>query len=139
MLPARDNDDDRAQTFSPRLRVLVVDDEPDTVQTLLALLRNEGYEALGHASGQAAIQALRDFMPDVVISDIAMPEVNGWELAREIRQRMGKHPTLIAVTGRFTQNSAQVLARICGFNHYMTKPADPGLLLEFIAKAKDAK
>ena len=139
MLPAGDNDDERAEVFSPRLRVLVVDDEPDTVQTLLALIRNEGYEARGHASGNAAIQALHDFMPDVVISDIAMPDVNGWALAREIRQRMGKHPTLIAVTGRFTQTSAKVLAKICGFNHYMTKPADPTLLLEFIAKAKDQK
>jgi len=139
MLPGHHNHDERAETFSPRLRVLVVDDEPDSVQTLLALLRSEGYDARGHASGQAAIQALHDFMPDVVISDIAMPDVNGWALARAVRERMGKHPTLIAITGRFTQTSAQVLAQICGFNHYLTKPADPKLLLDLIAKVKDEK
>lgn len=131
------DDGERAGSMSPSLRVLVVDDEPDTVNTLLNLLREEGYEARGHASGQAALQALHDFMPDVIVSDIAMPDVNGWELAREIRQRMGKHPTLIAMTGRFTQTSAQVLARICGFNHYLTKSGDPKVLLELIAKTKD--
>jgi DNA-binding response OmpR family regulator len=78
-------------------------------------------------------------MPDVVVSDIAMPGVNGWELAREIRQRMGKHPTLIAMTGRFTQDSAKVLARICGFDHYVLKSTDPKVLLDLIGKATAEK
>lgn len=121
------------------LRVLVVDDEQDMVNSLLAVLRNEGYEARGHQSGQSALQALREFTPDVVVSDIAMPGVNGWELAREVRKRMGRQPTLIALTGRFTQTSAKVLAQICGFNHYVIKSSDPKLLLELIAKSKDDK
>ncbi|HWI36198.1 MAG TPA: response regulator [Burkholderiales bacterium] len=119
--------------------MLVVDDEQDMVNSLLAVLRNEGYEARGHQSGQSALQALREFTPDVVVSDIAMPGVNGWELAREVRKRMGRQPTLIALTGRFTQTSAKVLAQICGFNHYVIKSSDPKLLLELIAKSKDDK
>jgi CheY-like chemotaxis protein len=137
VLPARNDDDEAGEVFSPRLRVLVVDDEPDAVTTLCALLRHEGYEARGHASGEAAIAALHDFMPDVVISDIAMPNVNGWELARAIRQKMGKHPLLIALTARFKQPSAKVLAQISGFDHYVTKPADPNLLLELIQKGRE--
>lgn len=136
MHPADDKDGEAAEVFSPPLRVLVVDDEPDTVKTLLALLRDEGYEARGDGSGEAALQALRQFTPDVVISDIAMPGVNGWELAREVRQRLGKQPTLIALTGRFTQTSAKVLAKICGFNHYVLKSSDPKVLLDLIAKSK---
>lgn len=136
MLPAPIDDDQPAGVFSPRLRVLVVDDEPDAVTTLCALLRHEGYEARGHASAEAAIAALHDFMPDVVISDIAMPNINGWELARTIRQKMGKHPLLIALTAKFKQSSAKVLAQISGFDHYVTKPADPELLLELIQKGK---
>ena len=129
--------DKRAREHSRHLRVLVVDDDPDTVKTLVELVRNEGYEARGHASGEAALRALQEFMPDVVISDIAMPDVNGWELAREVRKRMGKETTLIALTGRFTQDSAKVLAQICGFNHYLLKSSDPKVLLELIAKSKD--
>ena len=129
--------DNREGEHSRHLRVLVVDDDPDTVKTLLELVRNEGYEARGHASGEAALRALKEFMPDVVISDIAMPDVNGWELAREVRKRMGKEPTLIALTGRFTQESAKVLAQVCGFNHYLLKSSDPKVLLELIAKSKD--
>ena len=136
MLAAARDDDESGEVLSPRLRVLVVDDEPDIVTTLCELLRGEGYEARGHASGEAAIAALHDFMPDVVISDIAMPHVNGWELARAIRQHMGKHPLLIALTARFSQASGKVLAQISGFDHYLTKPADPTLLLELIQKGK---
>jgi two-component system CheB/CheR fusion protein len=139
MFPADDHHGERTQGVSPSLRVLVVDDEPDMVKTLLELLHNDGYAAQGHASGEAALKALHNFMPDVVVSDIAMPGVNGWELAREIRQRMGKHPTLIAMTGRFTQESAKVLARICGFDHYVLKSTDPQVLLELIGKAKSEK
>jgi two-component system CheB/CheR fusion protein len=139
MFPADDHHGERVEVFSASLRVLVVDDEPDMVKTLLQLLRDDGYEAQGHASGEAALKALHNFMPDVVISDIAMPGVNGWALAREIRQRMGKHPTLIAMTGRFTQDSAKVLARICGFNHYVLKSTDPKVLLELIGNAKGEK
>lgn len=134
---ARDDEDQAAEVFSPRLRVLVVDDEPDIVTTLCALLRHEGYEARGHPSAEAAIEVLREFVPDVVISDIAMPHVSGWELARTIREKMGKSPLLIALTARFKQPSAKMLGQICGFDHYLTKPADPDLLLELIQKGKD--
>lgn len=138
MFPAHGHHGERADVFG-RLRVLVVDDEPDMVKTLLELLGSEGYEARGQSSGEAALKTLHDFMPDVVVSDIAMPGVNGWELAREIRQRMGKHPTLIAMTGRFTQDSAKVLARICGFDHYVLKSTDPKVLLDLIGKATAEK
>ena len=138
MFTAHGHHGERADVFG-RLRVLVVDDEPDMVKTLLELLGSEGYEARGQSSGEAALKALHDFMPDVVVSDIAMPGVNGWELAREIRQRMGKHPTLIAMTGRFTQDSAKVLARICGFDHYVLKSTDPKVLLDLIGKATAEK
>jgi DNA-binding response OmpR family regulator len=126
-----------AQTLP--LRVLVVDDDPDTVSTLSALLRSENYEVRGHRTGQAAVDSLRGgFKPDVVISDIAMPKINGWTLAKEVRRRMGSRPLLIAITGHYTKSADKVLSHISGFDHYLTKPADPAVLLTLVAGVKPA-
>src|SRR5688572_7199395 len=84
-------------TPNRRLRVIVIDDLPDAVMMLLTLLRSEGYEVQGFGSAREALKHLQDFDPDVVISDIAMPQVSGWDLAREVRRVMGKfRPMLIA-------------------------------------------
>jgi len=126
-----------AQASRPRLRVLVVDDDPDTVNTLLALLRGENHEARGHRTGQAAVDSLRaGFKPDVIISDIAMPKVSGWTLAKEVRRRMGSRPLLIAITGHYTKSADKALSHVSGFDHYLTKPADPDVLLSLVAGAK---
>lgn len=112
---------------------MVVDDEPDTVITLLELLRSEGYHAEGFASGKVALEKLTAFDPDVVISDIAMPMVNGWDVARAVRDRMGdKRPVLIAISGQYTQSADRVLAQLKGFNYYLAKPCDPKMLLSLI-------
>ena len=119
------------------LRVLVVDDEPDTVMTLLEVLREAGYHAEGFASGVGASQGFRDFDPDVIISDIAMPIVNGWDLARQVRVAMGnKRPLMIAISGQYTKRADKLLAELHGFNHYLTKPCDPDALLAILEKAK---
>lgn len=135
MSPALNDQPAGGPAASRRLRVLVVDDDADTVTTFLSLLRDEGYDARGHASGQSAIDGLKQFDPDVVISDIAMPNVNGWTLAREVRRLMGEQrPLLIAITGQYTKSADKVLAHISGFDFYLTKPADPGVLLALVEK-----
>ena len=85
------------------LRVLVVDDDRDTVLTLMALLREEGHDTKGVHSGRHAVQAVRDFDADAVIMDIAMPEKSGWDTAREIRDAIGRaRPLLIAPLASIT-------------------------------------
>ena len=64
------------------VRVLVVDDDPDTVISLLAILRDEGYDARGVADPRRALGEVEALHPDVVIVDIAMPAVTGWDIAR---------------------------------------------------------
>ncbi|HUQ74177.1 MAG TPA: response regulator [Burkholderiales bacterium] len=114
-------------------RIMVVDDEPDTVITLLELLRGEGYEAEGFGSGKAALERMAAFDPDVVISDIAMPVVSGWDVAKAVRASMGdRRPVLIAISGQYTKGADKALAQVKGFNYYLAKPCDPKRLLSLL-------
>jgi CheY-like chemotaxis protein len=121
------------------LRVLIVDDEPDTVITLLAILRDEGYEAKGFSHPLEAIRALREFDPDVVISDIAMPVMTGWDFARKVRQKMGDaRPLLIAISGVYRKSADKARATMSGYEFFLSKPCDPGVLITLIEKARGA-
>jgi two-component system CheB/CheR fusion protein len=115
------------------LRVLVVDDERDSVDMLTLLLNDEGHEVRGLTRGKEVLDAVADFKPDAVLLDIAMPDASGYELAKEIRRRYGEvKPMLIAISGRYKQASDKMLGQIVGFDHYLTKPCDPGMLLSLL-------
>ena len=115
------------------LRLVVIDDEPDAVLMLLTLVRTEGYEATGFGSARAALRELKTLDPDVIISDVSMPSMNGWQLAQEIRREMGERPTLIGISGHYTRGPDRVLAELSGFNFYLTKPYDPKVLMALLA------
>jgi CheY-like chemotaxis protein len=78
---------DKAVTPARRLRVLVADDNRDTVSTLVALLQAEGYEARGVHRAADVLGAEREFRPDAVILDLQMPDISGYDLARWLRSR----------------------------------------------------
>ena len=119
------------------LRVLVADDEHDTVLTLMELLREDGHEAQGVYSGTDVMAALREFDPDVVLLDIAMPGMSGWDVARKIRQVCGQErPLLIAISGVYKQSADQILGKLAGFNYYLAKPYDPSVLLTLLRDAQ---
>jgi DNA-binding response OmpR family regulator len=116
-----------------RARVLVVDDDKDTVESLVALLETEGYNAKGIYSARTIISDVHDFKPDVVIMDIAMPGRSGWDAVRAIRgHRSGKRPMLIALSGD-TKPRDRLVAELGGFDYYLTKPCDPKVLLQLVA------
>jgi DNA-binding response OmpR family regulator len=116
-----------------RTRVLVVDDDQDMVDSLIALLETEGYNAKGIYSAGTIVTDVRDFDPDVVIMDIAMPGRSGWDAAHDVRQhRPGKRPMLIAVTGQYPQDGDKILAEISGYDSYFIKPFDTKVLLQLI-------
>lgn len=118
-----------------RLRVLIVDDERDTVTTLSALLADEGYQVRGVYKGRDALDAMRDFDPDVVLIDLALPDMSGWEVARRIRSSYGdERHTLISITGRYKQGSDKVLGQLAGFNYAMEKPCEPQALVRLLEK-----
>ena len=100
-------------------RILVADDDTDTVESLTVLLREEGYEVRGVHRGGEVLQAIFQFAPDVVLLDISMPQMTGYEVARALRERYGSaRPTLIAVTGRAGLETAG-RRRAAGFEHHV--------------------
>ena len=115
------------------LRVLVVDDNKDTVDSLAMLLRLAGHEVATAASGPAALRAALSENPDVVLLDLGLPGIDGYEVARRIREQTDK-PLLIAMTG-YGQAEDRERSKEAGFERHLVKPVDPAqlqhLLIEF--------
>lgn len=104
------------------LRILIVDDDRDAVTTLSALLKEDGHDVMAAYSGAGLLSLVRSREPDAVLLDIGMPGATGFEVARELRLRLGRAcPALIAITA-WTQPTAREMGRTAGFNHYVTKP-----------------
>ena len=119
---------------SRKLRILIVDDERDMVVTLAALLRDEGHVVDGAYSAQDALTTVKQFDPDVVLLDIALPDGSGYSVAEHIRRRYGdKRPMLIALTGVYARPPHDRLHRIVGCDHFLTKPFAIDEVLRLIA------
>lgn len=116
------------------MRVLVADDNRDEVLSLDMLLSCEGHQVRGVYKGDEVLPAMRSFQPDVVLLDIKMPGLSGYEVARLIRSRYGDaSPLLVAISGQFTPGSDQAAEEIVGFDYHLPKPCDPGELLALLA------
>jgi DNA-binding response OmpR family regulator len=117
------------------LRIVIADDDPDMVLTLSMLLQDEGHQVREVYSGRHVMANVIDFDPDVVVLDIALPGLSGWEVAREIRQRCGRErPALIGISGMYREGADRILSQILGFDHYLVKPCAPADLLKLLAQ-----
>jgi two-component system, chemotaxis family, CheB/CheR fusion protein len=115
-----------------RRSALVVDDVADVTEMLAVVLTHAGYSVVTAASAPAALNAARERHFDVVISDIGMPEMNGYQLAREMRLLPGYETVpMVAVTG-YSMFDDRERSTNAGFNAHMTKPIDPRALLDLI-------
>lgn len=115
-----------------RRSALVVDDVADVTEMLAVVLTHAGYNVVTAASAPAALNAARERQFDVIISDIGMPDMNGYQLAREVRQLPGYETTpMVAVTG-YSMFDDRERSSKAGFNAHMTKPIDPRALLDLI-------
>jgi CheY-like chemotaxis protein len=106
----------------PRLKILLVDDNQSATHMMSRLLEKLGQEVKVAYSAAAALEQLPQFSPDFVISDIAMPGMSGYDLARRIRELdLAKRPYLVAITGYGMESDRQE-ALSAGFDKHLTKP-----------------
>ena len=121
------------------VRVVVADDDRDTVRTLTALLREEGYDVRPAYSGTDVLREVLDFDADAVLLDIALPELPGYIVARQIREYCGNtRPLLIGISGRYKESGDKAFAEVIGIDHYLVKPYDPAWVMALLAPLKAA-
>jgi len=128
-----------AQEPSAPSRILVVDDLMASAETLMTLLEMEGFEVKVANEGKAALDIAKVFHPDVVLLDIGLPGMNGFEVAHQLRSDpSSRDALLIALTGYGEAESRSRSAQ-AGFDFHMVKPADVNLLLTMIANPQEAR
>ena len=121
---------------SAPLLALVVDDARDCAESLALLLRFWGEEAVVAYDGPAALEAARSRAPDVVLLDIAMPKMDGYELARRLRQTEGvEQAPLVAVSGHGQEADVR-RCKEAGIDCHFTKPVDPEELKQVLVRAE---
>ena len=128
-----------AAPVAERCRVLVVDDNIDAADTLAMFLSLLGHEVKTAADGEQALMCAPVFAPQVVVLDIGLPTLNGYEVAQRLREMPETQASLlIALTGYGRESDrAQVIE--AGFDKHLVKPTDPHALVEFIARWQESR
>lgn len=130
-------DGDERQTAKAKPRALVVDDAPDVTEMLAMLLRYAGYDVVTVFCAPDAYETALSEQFDVVVSDIGMPGMNGYELAERLRGLPDYEAVpLIAVTG-FAMYDDRERATHAGFDAFLTKPINPSDLINLVKRLSD--
>ena len=115
-------------------RILVVDDNRDSATSLAMLLKLTGHETHTAYDGLEAVEKAATFKPDVVLLDIGLPKLNGYEACRRIREQpCGKNMVLVALTG-WGQEEDRQRSRDAGFNGHLVKPVDLNVLAKLLTE-----
>jgi CheY-like chemotaxis protein len=116
------------------LEILIVDDNTDAADTLSMYLSTVGHQPRVAYEGHAALALASDAAPDVLLLDIGLPDMNGYELAQRFRALpQTAHATMIALTG-YGQHSDRERSRAAGFDHHLTKPVDTATLMRLLMR-----
>ncbi len=115
-------------------RILVVDDDPDIRELLFTALEDEGFEVVPAANGQEALATIRTFRPDVIILDLMMPVMDGWQFVKEMRARDEDIPLVLLSAARDLPKHAKDLDAA----EIIEKPFDLSELLPKIARVASA-
>jgi PAS domain S-box-containing protein len=128
-----------SELASPPRRVLVVDDNVDVAASFSMYLRSGGHDVRIAHNGPAALEAAKEFQPEVVLLDIGLPKMDGYEVARRLREQSeGKNSLLVAVTG-YGQEEDRRQAEEAGFDAHLVKPADLTALRRLLTDLKGSR
>ena len=115
-------------------RILVVEDQEDLRGVLRTLLTGSGYEMVEAADGQAGVEKAKAERPDLILMDIQMPVMNGYDATREIKADPTLKPIPIIAVSSFAMKGDEEKARASGCDHYVTKPYSPMQLLKVVRR-----
>src|SRR6187549_2180145 len=119
--------------------VLVADDEPSTLAMVSSHLRSKGYSVLEASDGDQAWQLAHEHLPDLVVLDVMMPGMSGWEVCRKIREEVAlAHTGVVMLTG-IGENLNQMTSPLYGADAYIDKPFDFGELDQKVIEALEAR
>ena len=127
---------DRKKAVEPQRRILVVDDNRDSATFLSLLLKGRGHEVCTTYAGLEALQAATAFRPEVVLLDIGLPELDGYEVSRRMREEpWGKDALLLALTG-WGHESDRLHSKEAGFDGHLVKPVECDELMKLLAELR---
>jgi CheY-like chemotaxis protein len=115
-----------------KLRILLVDDNEDASVSMAELLALYGHDVRTAGDGMQALSTAVEFQPQLVLSDIGLPGMNGYQLAQALRQAAGARRMIIAAVTGYGQSGDKARAVEAGFDHYLIKPLAADALLKFI-------
>lgn len=120
------------------VRVVCIEDEPEMIDLVRLILSREGYEVIGAPGGAQGLETVEDLTPDLVLLDLMMPDMDGWEVYQRMKANPNtKHIPVIVVTAR-AQSIDKVLGlHIAKVDDYITKPFGPAELLKSIERVLD--
>ena len=119
---------------APAQRILIVDDNRDAADSLALILQLKGSDVRMVYEGRAAIEMAAEFRPTVILLDIGLPGMNGYEVARELRRLPGGQSLLLVATTGWSQPSDRERSRAAGFDHHLVKPIEPAALIALLAQ-----
>jgi two-component system cell cycle response regulator DivK len=120
-------------------RILVVEDQEDLRGVLRDLLTGSGYAVVEAADGQAGVEITRSERPDLVLMDIQLPVMDGYEATRQIKTDPNLKATPVIAVSSYAMKGDEEKARAAGCDHYVTKPYSPVQLLRIIRGLLDQK
>jgi CheY-like chemotaxis protein len=123
----------------PKKQILVVDDEPAWLQILLYILRKKGYEVRGETNATDALKALKEFKPDLIVSDVRMPDMNGFDFLDRVKHSKKNSNIPFVFVTAIDDYESRKAAQDLGATDYLTKPFNEEDVVGILSKYIDPK